>query len=412
MADKPKLKIAMIVKGFPVLSQTFIALQISELVAQGHTVVVFRRGKEGDVSKLPSNIRGLLDSVKVVQRKQWRLPPLLVAGLHLRRSYIQKLGLLKSLRPDMDYKTYREKFNDLMFYQNIDQFDIVHCQFLTQAISIAEFKQQGLIDNRIKLVCSVRGFDITKDKTTRGIPWNGIFEAFDMLLPVCSAFVPLLKARGCEKPIRIVPSPINTELASSLVKNTVSTSKKIRLVSVGRLVEKKGVDIALRALALLRAENVEYQYVVVGDGDLKGHLMELAFSLEINDLVEFVGAVTPDQAMQYILESDLMLIPSKVAGDGDSEGIPNVLKEAMLLGVPVIASDHSGIPEIIQDKVNGYLFAEGDPEALFSTIKFALDDQAAWPDKVCSAKGDVLRQFSVENTTETLVDAYYDVIGN
>lgn len=141
-----------------------------------------------------------------------------------------------------------------------------------------------------------------------------------------------------------------------------------RLLLVGRLVEKKGHAVALEAVARLHALGIEARLSCLGDGPLRNALKEKAQKLGIADRVLFYGEVTNEQVHDAYYTHDVLLVPSQTATDGDQEGLPNVLIEGLACGIPVIATRHAGIPELVQHESTGLLVPEGDAEALAAAI--------------------------------------------
>ncbi len=141
-----------------------------------------------------------------------------------------------------------------------------------------------------------------------------------------------------------------------------------RILMIARLTEKKGVDTAIRALAKARETEPCLRLRVVGDGDRRTELESLVRALDLSDTVELLGALPPDRVRLELAACDLLLQPSVMAADGDQEGIPVALMEAMASGVPVIASRHSGIPELVVHGQTGLLAGERDTEELAEQI--------------------------------------------
>jgi glycosyltransferase involved in cell wall biosynthesis len=154
--------------------------------------------------------------------------------------------------------------------------------------------------------------------------------------------------------------------------------REIRLLTVARLVEKKGIDVALRALASVRDEFPNLRYDVIGDGPLRGELEALAASLGIAERVRFAGALPNDRVQQAMRDADLFVLPSVTAPNGDEEGTPTVLLEAACARLPVLATRHAGIPEIVAEGRSATLVAEGDPAALADGLRAMIAARARW----------------------------------
>lgn len=145
---------------------------------------------------------------------------------------------------------------------------------------------------------------------------------------------------------------------------------RLSLISVCRLVEKKGIDVALKALAHLQSHNpdLDWSYDVGGDGPLMADLQAQAQTLGLAERVRFLGALSHDETLRRISEADAMLLPSVTAADGDQEGIPVTLMEAMALGTLVCTTRHSGIPELVKHGETGFLSDEHDHLGLATNI--------------------------------------------
>jgi glycosyltransferase involved in cell wall biosynthesis len=136
------------------------------------------------------------------------------------------------------------------------------------------------------------------------------------------------------------------------------------ILHVGRLVEKKGTAVLIRALAEVRAELPETRLVVLGDGPLRPRLEAQAAALGLSKAVAFLGARSPAEVAGWMNRAWLLAVPSVTAGDGDAEGLPTVLQEAAGCGLPAIGSRHSGIPEAIADGKSGHIVPEGEAAPL------------------------------------------------
>jgi len=153
-----------------------------------------------------------------------------------------------------------------------------------------------------------------------------------------------------------------------------SPGDPVRLLSVGRFQSKKGFDVLLRALALIRHHVV---LTLVGYGPEEQRLRRLARALRLGDRICWVGQVDHLAVRSLYRESDLFVLASRIARDGDRDGLPNVVVEALSQGLPVIASRVSALPEIVEDGVNGRLVPPEDPAALGAALSELIEDPAA-----------------------------------
>ncbi len=141
-------------------------------------------------------------------------------------------------------------------------------------------------------------------------------------------------------------------------------SEPVRILTVGRLVEKKGYPVLLRALQLLKQQGIAFRSRIVGSGPLKKQLQMLRDELGLQEEVQFLGQMSQREVKVQYQEADLFVLSPHVASDGDRDGIPNVLVEAMAMRIPVISTRISGIPELIRDGENGILVEPEQPEQL------------------------------------------------
>jgi glycosyltransferase involved in cell wall biosynthesis len=149
------------------------------------------------------------------------------------------------------------------------------------------------------------------------------------------------------------------------------------ILSVGRLVEKKGFPDLLLALGLLKQRGHRFRCAMYGDGPLQAELAAMIERLDLHDEVLLPGAVAQRDLIPVFQRADIFALAPFVTEDGDRDGVPNVLVEAMACGLPVVSTAVSGIPELVAHERNGLLVAPHDPEALAGALAALLDD-AAW----------------------------------
>jgi colanic acid/amylovoran biosynthesis glycosyltransferase len=137
-----------------------------------------------------------------------------------------------------------------------------------------------------------------------------------------------------------------------------------RFVQACRLIEKKGLPVTLRAFASFLHRYPNSSLTIAGEGPLLGQLQEQARELKIDQHVSFPGFISQEQLREIFYASHIFLHPSETGSDGNQEGIPNSMLEAMASGLPVFATHHGGIPEAIEHGVNGVLVLEHNHEEL------------------------------------------------
>jgi len=147
-----------------------------------------------------------------------------------------------------------------------------------------------------------------------------------------------------------------------------------QLVQAGRLIEKKGLPVTLRAFSAFLKKHPNAMLTIAGEGPLLLELRRFVDELGITDRVSFTGFISQEQLREIYYRSHIFLHPSQTGRDGNQEGIPNSMLEAMATGLPVFATEHGGIPEAIENGVSGLLVPERDDEALARAMLNAVQD--------------------------------------
>jgi glycosyltransferase involved in cell wall biosynthesis len=151
-------------------------------------------------------------------------------------------------------------------------------------------------------------------------------------------------------------------------KKDISEHEEV-IVAIGRLIPKKGFVELLRAFALVAPKRPYCKLKIAGDGPGRGQLCELIRQLALENRVQLLGWQPPDMVARLLREATLLVAPSIVAGDGDRDGIPNVVLEAFASGIPVVASDLEGISEAVKHRQSGLLVKAGDTDELAAALK-------------------------------------------
>jgi len=147
-----------------------------------------------------------------------------------------------------------------------------------------------------------------------------------------------------------------------------------QVISVGRLVEKKGLFVLLKACALLERSSCAFQCQIIGSGPQEQNLRSQIQQLDLTDRVEIVGPRPQNEVFHYMQQAAVFAAPYVIGSDGNRDGLPTVLLEAMALGTPCVATDVTGIPELIRDGETGLIVPQQDAEALASALQRLLGD--------------------------------------
>jgi len=174
------------------------------------------------------------------------------------------------------------------------------------------------------------------------------------------------------------------------------------IVSVAKLVPKKGLDLAIQACANLKEMNVEFLFEIVGDGPEKKYLQQEIQQLGLDRQVVLLGSQPNDRLVPLLSKACVFLLPCVQVPGGDMDGIPVAMMEAMACEVPVVSRQISGIPELVYHNINGLLVREQDPAAIAEAVKELLAD----PDKAGrfgqAARKQIRLNFNIQKTAAQL----------
>ncbi len=150
-----------------------------------------------------------------------------------------------------------------------------------------------------------------------------------------------------------------------------------RILSIGRFVEKKGYDVLLRALKFLRNRSINFQFIHAGDGEERNRILKIAHQLKLEDCTKFMGTLTQEEVISLYRKSHCFVLACKIAKNGDRDGLPNVILEAMATGVPIVSTNVSAIPEAVEHGKTGLLVPPENPELLAKAIEDTLTNYEA-----------------------------------
>lgn len=369
------MKIALLLDRFPQLSETFILDQVTGLIDLAQDVYIFalNRGDDATVHDEVNRYK-LLQRTTYVEESRTRgfqrglstLPPLLSYALRCPSGLQTLLTQRRALAHGATL------WRCLGLHQAIQRVapDVLLCHYGTMGNTGVFLKLMGL---PAKIATIFHGFDLSRH-TVQGGLYEALRQHGDQFLPISGFWRSALLEQGFPAQHTCVHHVGINTAQFAFRKREITGERPLQLLTVGRLTQKKGHATTLRALARLKADGTSFTYHIAGDGVLRGNLERLAGQLGLADQVVFHGAVARQTAQELFDRADVFILSSLRADDGDMEGIPVVLMEALAVGLPVVSTVHSGIPELVEHEVCGLLAEPGDSDRLYEAIVRLLKD--------------------------------------
>jgi glycosyltransferase involved in cell wall biosynthesis len=399
------LRVAFILKGYPRLSETFIAQEIAALERRGLDILIVSLRRPTDTRR--HAVHDEIRAPVVYLPEYLLLEPLRVfkAWLKVRKNpaYRGVRGLwFKDLVRDPTPNRVR-RFGQAVVLAAELPIDVtrLHAHFLHTPASVTRYAALLL-----------------------GLPWTGSAHAKDIW--TTPAWEKREKLASCEwlvtcteanrEHLAAFAPPGRVELvyhgvdltrfprrsSSSLaVRDGTSPADPVVILSVGRLVEKKGTEVLLEALARL-SPSLHWKFVHVGGGALRRRLERRAYALGISGRVEWRGALTQEKLLVEYRNADLFALASRIARDGDRDGLPNVLAEAQTQALACVATRVSAIPELLRDGHTGLLVEENDPDALARALETLISSPARRRALGQAGQSRVVESFGLDANVERL----------
>jgi len=363
------MRIAVLTSEFPAVSETFVLDQVADLIERDFEVHVYPERP----SAAPGVTHPAWERLGLVQHTRYS-PPMPVPKLARVWGAARLLAasapggrapLLRSVNP-LAYG--RSAASLSLLYRQVPLlgargYDVVHCHHGPVALAAAQLRSAGVF--RAPLVATFHGHDANVVPRALGDrAYAPLFRTAEQLTVNSEFLRGRLLALGAD-PRRVTRYPVGVDLEAFSPRSPPRPrGADLRVLSVARLVEEKGIAVALRAVERLLQRFPTLRYDVVGDGPQRTSLERMARGLGVGARVHFVGAQPHDRVRQFHAEADVFLLPSVLGADGSAESQGLALIEAQASGVPVVASAIGGVPESLRDGVTGHLFPAGDSEAL------------------------------------------------
>jgi len=368
-----QVRIVVIEDSFPVISETFILDQITGLIDRGLNVEnwALRYLDQG------INHSKVIQYSLIEKTRYLALPD--SALRHTPNAWVNELTRLNNLG-------------------DLSTINAFHVHFGTNFITFEPLFK--VLDAFI--VVSFYGYDASKYLIEHGDRcYDALFRRADLITTPTKCMMEELVRKGCP-PDKITVHRCGVVIPKVPYKQ-MAGNNQLTMLSVARLVEKKGIEYALRALAKIGKGNI-VKYRIIGDGPLKNELIELTKQLGLAEVVEFVSFISVEALLQEIAKADIIVLPSITAENGDQEGLPVTLVMAQALGLPVISSFHAGIPELVIDGVTGLLAPERDVQRLAQHMELLANDSELRQSLGAKGYERVCSEFNIEILNDKLAD--------
>ncbi|MEB3250888.1 MAG: glycosyltransferase [Cyanobacteriota bacterium] len=362
--EQVTMEVLSFVRRFPCLSQTFVAQQYLGLKELGVSLTILADGGDDhDWVHTDMANRELLPQVRYhhipASRRQRLLPALRLLALGPPPGLLKRLGLLNPWYGGMEAASLRLLFQAATVSACRPP-DLLHAHFGPVGAMVAALRQAGVVE--APLITTFYGYDVSR---TPAHTYRYLFQTGDLHLVLSQRMRLRLVDMGAPADkILIHPLGVNPSLFHP---RAATLHPTLNILSVARLVPKKGIADGLRAVAAA-AVHTPLHYTIIGEGPCRAELEALAASLAIADRVTFLGGRPNREVIDYLHHSDLLLVPSVTAADGHAEGTPMVILEAQAAGIPVLSTDHSGIAEIVVPGESAKLVPEHDWLAMKEVI--------------------------------------------
>jgi glycosyltransferase involved in cell wall biosynthesis len=203
---------------------------------------------------------------------------------------------------------------------------------------------------------------------------------------------------------------IDTRLFSFSGDRNLQAQKPYRILSIARLIAKKGLPTVYRALKILKDRGIPFEHTLIGDGEDRKKILTVIKDLGLTAHTRWLGTQPHEVVRDYYRKAHLFVLGCEVAPDGDRDGIPNVLFESMAMGVPVVATRLSAIPELVETEKTGLLVVPGQPQQLAEAMLKMLTDEALRARVIPAARQRVIQDFDNKVLIRDLANIYRNEI--
>ena len=360
------MKVGFFLLKFPLSSETFVLNQITAFIDMGFEVEIVALQK-GDTQ----NTHAAWTKYNLAARTRWLQdePTGKVAKLRHRASQTLRGIHRKNTWQALNLKRYGAEARNLILSAICGlvatpfHADVFIAHFGPAGVTAAKLRELGVIRGKIATI--FHGIDISSREVLNHYTpeYQQLFRRGDLMLPISDLWAGRLQKMGCPRE-KIAVSRMGVDMTRFSPRPVKAPATPLEIISVARLTEKKGLHVAIEACRQLKEQGVAFRYRILGIGPWERRLRTLIEQYQLEDVVEMPGFKPSHEVKAMLDDADVFLLPSVTGADGDMEGIPVALMEAMAVGIPVVSTLHSGIPELVEADKSGWLVPENDARAL------------------------------------------------
>lgn len=393
------LRIAYLLKKFPRLSETFVLNEILHQERSGNEVHVFSRRPADDEPRHPelARLRAIIEPVDVTTKSPWQE---LFVQAPDNPEFLERFGALVREMVGFGHPRMPGLFAEALYVLRRSRelsIQHVHAHFATDSAIVA------------MLVSDLGGPSYSVTAHAKDIYRSAVNPRLLARIVERSAFTVTVCDANVEHLSRILPTYAMSRvrrLYNGIDLETFTPRGLERdldhVLCVGRLVEKKGFDVLVRALALLRDEGVACRATFVGEGDFRPVVEAEIHALGMQDRITMLGARDQDCVRDMLARATVMCLPCRIGDDGNRDALPTTLIESQAMGLPCVSTPVTGIPEILADGHAGLLVPENDPRATAAALRRLFEDAALRTRLAEAGRRQASRLFDARKSAATL----------
>lgn len=397
------VKVGYLVKTFPKISETFILREVLALEAAGVELEIFalRQPEEEKTHALAAQVRARVSYLP------WRLrrEPLTLLWAQLVMLLTHPIGYCRALAFPLRHR-HADRTQDflqaacLAWRLRRDRIDHLHVHFINKPADVAALAQR-MTGVPMSITAHAKDIYLTADAELARKMGQARFVV------TCNEYNRRYLQERSPEGVSLLRIYHGIDPQYFRPNWTQGGAAEIPMIlSVGRLREKKGFFCLLDACRLLNVGGQPFRCVIAGYGPLRAQLEQRIAEYGLTDKVSLTGVLTQDEIVELYRQATLFALPCQITEDGDRDGIPNVLIEAMAMELPVVTTNVSGIPELVDHNRNGLLLKPENPVALAAALKRLLDRPELRKELGQAARQKVTRYFSMQRNSELLRDLF------